>query len=82
MHCGDLNGEGIQKERRICLCIADSLCSTVETQHCKATMFGLKMKKKKNKTDCSQFSNTEILYNSIVLSYLCHSFTNTSYTFS
>ena len=29
--CGDLNGKEIQKRGNICLCIADSLCYTVET---------------------------------------------------
>ena len=37
--CGDLNGKEIQKREDICICIADSLCSTVETNtHCKATI--------------------------------------------
>ena len=41
MLCGDLDGKEIQKKKRgdICIHIADSLCSTVETtQHYKATM--------------------------------------------
>ena len=29
--CGDLNEKGIQKRGDICVCIADSLCCTVET---------------------------------------------------
>ena len=29
--CGDLNGKEIQKRGDICICIADSLCCTVET---------------------------------------------------
>ena len=31
LHCGDLNGKEIQKAGHICICIADSLCCTVET---------------------------------------------------
>ena len=31
MLCGDLNGKEIQKRGDICICIADSLCCTVET---------------------------------------------------
>ena len=31
MLCGDPNGKEIQKRGDICICIADSLCCTVET---------------------------------------------------
>ena len=31
MLCGDLNGKKIQKRGDICICIADSLCCTAET---------------------------------------------------
>ena len=31
MLCGDQNGKEIQKRGDICICIADSLCCTVET---------------------------------------------------
>ena len=37
MHCDDVNGKEIPKERDICICMADPLCCTVETiQHSKA----------------------------------------------
>ena len=29
--CGDLNGKEIQQRGDVCICTADSLCSTVET---------------------------------------------------
>ena len=41
MLCSDLNGKEIQKRGDISICIADSLCCTVETtvkKHCKATI--------------------------------------------
>ena len=31
MHCGDLNGNEVQKGGDICTCMADSFCCTVET---------------------------------------------------
>ena len=31
MLCGDLNRKGIPKRGDVCICIADSLCSRVET---------------------------------------------------
>ena len=31
MHCGDLNGNKVQKGGDICICMADSFCCTVET---------------------------------------------------
>ena len=31
MLCGNLNGKEVQKRGDICICIADSLCCTVET---------------------------------------------------
>ena len=31
MLCGDVNGKEIKKRGDICVCIADSLCCTVET---------------------------------------------------
>ena len=31
MLCGDLNGKEIQGGGDICICVADSLCCTVET---------------------------------------------------
>ena len=35
---GDLNGKEIQKRGDMCTCMADSLCCTVEVQHCKVTI--------------------------------------------
>ena len=31
MHCGDLNGNEVQKGGDICICMADSFCCTGET---------------------------------------------------
>ena len=36
MLCDDLNGKEIQKRGDICICIADSLCCTVETNGCES----------------------------------------------
>ena len=54
MLCGALDewdwewvGESVQKRVDICICVADSLQCTAETQHCKATIPQLKKKKKK-----------------------------------
>ena len=33
MLCGDLNGKEIQKRGDTCICIADSLCCTVENNN-------------------------------------------------
>ena len=39
MLSGDLNGKEIQKTGDMCICRADSLCCTAETNtHCKATI--------------------------------------------
>ena len=35
---GDSNGKEIQKTGDVCMCVADSLCYIVGTQHCKATI--------------------------------------------
>ena len=43
MLCGDLNGRKIQKTGDICKHIPDSLCCTVETQHCQATILQEKL---------------------------------------
>ena len=31
IHCGDLNRKKVQKGGDICICMADSLCYTIET---------------------------------------------------
>ena len=38
MHSGDLNVKEVQKRGDTCICLPDSFCGTVETQHCKATI--------------------------------------------
>ena len=38
--CGDLNGKKIQKRGDMCICIADSVCCTAETNtNCKPTIY-------------------------------------------
>ena len=31
MHCGDLDGKGVQKGGGACFCVADSFCNAAET---------------------------------------------------
>jgi len=33
MHSGDLNVKEVQKRGDTCICLPDSFCGTVETQH-------------------------------------------------
>ena len=42
MLCGDLNEKEFQGRGDICICVADSLCCTAETQHRKATKLQFK----------------------------------------
>ena len=44
--CGDLNGEEIQGRRNICICVADSLCSTEDTNTTSLSNYTLILKKK------------------------------------
>ena len=46
MHCGDLNGEEIQKRGHVCVHIADSLGGTTESNHMVKQLYSNKIKKK------------------------------------
>ena len=47
-------GRKSEKEGDICICIADSLCCTGETQHCKAKIPQFTKKKKKKGRRCHE----------------------------
>ena len=73
MLCGDLNGKEIQKRGDICVHIADSLCSTVETNNITEQLHSNKIFLKmqcflnlKSMVKCKEKdTNSYILYNSI-----------------
>ena len=61
MLCGDLNGKEIQKRGDICICIADSLCCTTETNSTLWSNYTPVKIKKKNKENGATWDLTQPL---------------------